>query len=119
MWPNPQETADLVTFTEEILTGKLYFFSSVVIYIHGHNILKHCFVLKQIRFTLLENILYFIRIYYRVTKRLRKLGNIRKISKLGGDMPTIPSRNKTSVIVVKDYAKGDTHFCLIDLFRSK
>ena len=25
MWPNPQETADLVTFTEEILNGKLHF----------------------------------------------------------------------------------------------
>ena len=25
MWPNPQKTADLVTFTEEILTGKLHF----------------------------------------------------------------------------------------------
>ena len=25
MWPNPQETADLFTFTEEILNGKLYF----------------------------------------------------------------------------------------------
>ena len=25
MWPNPQETADLVTFTEEIINGKLYF----------------------------------------------------------------------------------------------
>ena len=25
MWPNPQETGDLVTFTEEILNGKLYF----------------------------------------------------------------------------------------------
>ena len=23
MWPNPQETADLVTFTEEIYNGKL------------------------------------------------------------------------------------------------
>ena len=23
MWPNPQETADLVTLTEEILNGKL------------------------------------------------------------------------------------------------
>ena len=23
MWPNPQEPADLVTFTEEILNGKL------------------------------------------------------------------------------------------------
>ena len=25
MWPNLQETADLVTFTEEILNGKLHF----------------------------------------------------------------------------------------------
>ena len=25
MWPNPQEIADLVTFTEEILNGKLHF----------------------------------------------------------------------------------------------
>ena len=24
MWPNPQETVDLVTFTEEILNGKLH-----------------------------------------------------------------------------------------------
>ena len=29
MWPNPQETPDLVTFTEEILNGKLYFLCSV------------------------------------------------------------------------------------------
>ena len=25
MWPNPQETGDLATFTEEILNGKLHF----------------------------------------------------------------------------------------------
>ena len=30
MWPNPQETADLVTFTEEILNGKLHFLCSDV-----------------------------------------------------------------------------------------
>ena len=29
MWPNPQETADLVTFTEEILNGKLQFLYSL------------------------------------------------------------------------------------------
>ena len=29
MWPNPQETADLVTFTEEILNGKHHFLCSV------------------------------------------------------------------------------------------
>ena len=28
MSPNPQETADLVMFTEEILNGKLHFFCS-------------------------------------------------------------------------------------------
>ena len=28
MWPNPQFPVDLVTFTEEILTGKLHFFCS-------------------------------------------------------------------------------------------
>ena len=28
MWPNPQETADLVTFTEVILNGKLQFLYS-------------------------------------------------------------------------------------------
>ena len=28
MWPNPQESADLVTFTEEILNGKLHFLCS-------------------------------------------------------------------------------------------
>ena len=30
MSPNPQETADLVTFTEEILNGKLHFLCSEV-----------------------------------------------------------------------------------------
>ena len=28
MWPNPQFPADLVTFTEEILNGKMRFLSS-------------------------------------------------------------------------------------------
>ena len=28
MWPNPQESADLATFTEEILIGKLHFLCS-------------------------------------------------------------------------------------------
>ena len=30
MWPNPQEIADLVTFPEEILNGKLHFLRSVL-----------------------------------------------------------------------------------------
>ena len=29
MWPDPQESADLVTFTEETLNGKLYFLCSM------------------------------------------------------------------------------------------
>ena len=29
MWPNPQETADLVTFTEEILNEKFHFLYSL------------------------------------------------------------------------------------------
>ena len=28
MWPNPQETADLVTFTEKIFNGELHFLCS-------------------------------------------------------------------------------------------
>ena len=28
MWPDPQETADFVTFTEEIFNGKLHFMCS-------------------------------------------------------------------------------------------
>ena len=30
MWPNPQETADLVTFTEETLNGKRHFLWSAI-----------------------------------------------------------------------------------------
>ena len=29
MWPNPMETADLVTSTEEVFNGKLHFLRSV------------------------------------------------------------------------------------------
>ena len=31
MGPNPQETVDLVTFTEDILNGKLHFLCSVLV----------------------------------------------------------------------------------------
>ena len=30
MCPNPKETADLVTFTEEILNGKIHFLCSAI-----------------------------------------------------------------------------------------
>ena len=32
MWPNPQFPADLVTFTEKILNGKLHFLCSEIFY---------------------------------------------------------------------------------------
>ena len=38
MWPNPQETAYLVTFTDEIIHRKLYFLGSereVMMYFHN------------------------------------------------------------------------------------
>ena len=31
MWSNPQETVDLVTFTEEILNGELHLLWSVIV----------------------------------------------------------------------------------------
>ena len=31
MWPNPQIPADLVTFTEEILSGKFIFWAMVLV----------------------------------------------------------------------------------------
>ena len=33
MWPNLQKTADLVTFTEEILNGKLHFLGCVNLFL--------------------------------------------------------------------------------------
>ena len=39
MWPNPQKDADLVTFAEEILNGKLHFLAVLMILNHveqGH-----------------------------------------------------------------------------------
>ena len=52
MRPNPQETADLVTFTEEILNGKLHFLCRDVIrhtqtvnqiaeFLEGYYVIKH------------------------------------------------------------------------------
>ena len=43
MWPNPQFPAHVVTFTEEVLNGKLYFLRSVcgvLIPSHDTNILE-------------------------------------------------------------------------------
>ena len=42
MSPNPQETADLVTFTEEIYSGKLHFLrsNSICKWEHGHEMCR-------------------------------------------------------------------------------
>ena len=51
MWPNPQETADLVTFAEEILNGKLHFLCSVGI---SNEVEKLYSICLKYRKTLLE-----------------------------------------------------------------
>ena len=48
MWPNPQETADFVTFTEEILTGKLHFLCGEIISNRDENRSIELFVQKEI-----------------------------------------------------------------------
>ena len=40
MWPNPRETADLVTFTAEILNGKLHFLCSACLSFLTDKVLK-------------------------------------------------------------------------------
>ena len=42
MWPNPQETADLVTFTEEIFYGKLHFFVPGKKHVKNYETSQHC-----------------------------------------------------------------------------
>ena len=54
MWPNPQETAYLVTSTEEILNGKLYFLWSVSFFFSDHLKIKQ----GAITFVLLPKILF-------------------------------------------------------------
>ena len=51
MWPNPQKTADLVTFTKETLNGKIHFFCVV------------CFI-SFIIFVLKTTRMYFDLTYY-------------------------------------------------------
>ena len=41
MCPNPQKTADLVTFTEEILNGKFHFLCSVTEETHKQGALEN------------------------------------------------------------------------------
>ena len=66
MWPNPQETADLFTFTEEILNGKLYFLCSVLE--HGKILWKLCSLFgtfQWIDFSLVEIYTWNNNLWYR------------------------------------------------------
>ena len=71
MWPNPQETADLITFTGEILNRKLHFLcnvSSFIIFHHVYwNLSSFSFIRRQVyhKFSnrrFLENLNVFIQI---------------------------------------------------------
>ena len=44
MWPNPQFPAELVTFTEETLNGKLYFLCNVCFPDYGDIFLIYSFI---------------------------------------------------------------------------
>ena len=48
MWPNPQETADFATFTEQILNGKLHFLCSKIISNRDENRSIELFVQTEI-----------------------------------------------------------------------
>ena len=49
MWPNPQFSADLVTFSEEILNGKLHFLSSEYSELKGTNKTDHTTITIKIQ----------------------------------------------------------------------
>ena len=67
MWPNPQETADLVTFTEEILNGKVHFLWKQILEMISQ---KWSFFKYQETFTKLSlfifssSIIYYICTFY-------------------------------------------------------
>ena len=78
MRPNPQETTDLVTFTEEILNGKLHFLCSVAFVIGDSMVkdiggylltgsMKRKFILKKQPFSSAKTV--DIQYYIKPTKR--------------------------------------------------
>ena len=58
MWPNPQFSADLVTFTEEILNGKIHFLYSdtliFMMYYEVGSVLPNCKTMLLYRKCLLD-----------------------------------------------------------------
>ena len=60
MWPNTQEAANSITFTEEIYNGKLHFLrSDCKLPFILHNLFYHCFLDLNVTVTFL-NRLYLI-----------------------------------------------------------
>ena len=85
-----------------------------------HNLLES-FELAQVKRDLIQSINCFTSCH--TTYDLTKLGNIRKISKFGGDIlvTSLSSRNKTFAIAVKNDAEADievfySYSILLDFF---
>ena len=61
MWPNPEETADLVTFTEEILNGMIHFLCSAFSLIILYSESSYCIQSDHVVFNVLRmHLLYLI-----------------------------------------------------------
>ena len=68
MWPNPQETAGLVTFTEEILNGKLNFFAVTWISFDLYTAKKLKFFIKDF-FSKCDQIRRKVRVWSHLLKK--------------------------------------------------
>ena len=66
MWPNLQETADLLTFTEEILEENLYFLCNV-------SSKKYWRIAKQKLVTFLKGVIQLKFYFYKVQMKKEKL----------------------------------------------
>ena len=69
MWPNLQETAGLVTFTEDILNGKLHFLCSDKPWIYQTNFREKSFNLLDTKLVV-NNGMYEAQLYGREIKNL-------------------------------------------------
>ena len=70
MWPNLQETADLATFTEETLNGKLHFLRSVITFKKWHCCMDapvNCLLQYFQLFTTIFMILFLLLLFYVIT----------------------------------------------------
>ena len=81
MWPHPQESADLVTFNEEILNGKLHFLCSAICIVYLLFVLKVvdtiCFLTKVILFYFAMSI--FLQVFLVLSVMTWKFCNVTNI----------------------------------------